>query len=191
MASKSWFWFIGAFGAALLGLEDFLEGLSSKRGWVSEIYENNVKNRQNINQNKKRFLTSKASMSLITEEQELFFFLGGLTGAELPPQFSLKTLEATDIQVTPFLFFGFISLAFMWAIKLLYRVAAITIASSDVWQTKPWHSSCLWTPTLRMTTANKGEWDSSAKSFFSLGSRSRKRVCLSMLSGSVINGRNA
>jgi hypothetical protein len=60
----------------------------------------------------------------------LLFFLGGLTG--VATDFSLKVLEAIDMQVMPFLLLGFFSLAFMWAIRDLYKVAAITIASSDV-----------------------------------------------------------
>ena len=45
----------------------------------------------------------------------------------------------------------------MCAIKFWYSVAAITIASSGDWQTKPWHSNCLATLGDFITTANSGE----------------------------------
>lgn len=53
------------------------------------------------------------SVSLITEDVELLFFLGGLTGIELLI-FSLFRLDVTDKHVvTPFLFLGFLSFAFI------------------------------------------------------------------------------
>lgn len=72
------------------------------------------------------------SLSLAIDDVVLLFFLGGRTGMELP-DLSLFKLEVTDIQVvTPFLFLGFLSLAFIWATSDLYSVAAITMASSEV-----------------------------------------------------------
>ena len=75
-------------------------------------------------------LTSKASFSLVMELAVLRFFLGGRTGVML--DFSLKVLDAADMHVIPFLLLGFFSFDFMCAIRDLYNVAAITIASSDV-----------------------------------------------------------
>jgi len=75
-------------------------------------------------------------VSLHTEEVALLrFLLGGLTGTAALV-LSTKVLEAVDMHVvTPFLFFGFFSLFFMWFTRALYSVAAITMASSEVWQT--------------------------------------------------------
>lgn len=60
----------------------------------------------------------------------LRFFRGGRTGKAL--DLSLKVLEAIDMQVIPFRFFGLRSFDFMCATRDLYNVAAMTIASSDV-----------------------------------------------------------
>lgn len=109
----------------------------------------------------------------------------------------------------------------MWAIRLWYRVAAITMASSGVWHTNPWHSSSRGVLLERMTMANSGEcspedslrlsaalleygrqkgrgaFDKPRRVPFWGGSQrktylsGRKSARLSMFSGSVMSGRNA
>lgn len=78
-----------------------------------------------------------------------------------PPAIPTELL-AMLTQLTPFWLRGFrdfrVWLVSMWVIKLWYRVAAITMASSGDWQTKAWHSSWRCTSNDRITTANMGEW---------------------------------
>ena len=83
------------------------------------------------------------------------------------------------------------SLLPMCVIKLWYNVAATTIASSGVWQTNPWHSSCLGTELDRITIAKSGEWRLDDSLLLSAALNGRKRLRLSIFSGSVINGRKA
>ena len=73
-----------------------------------------------------------------------------------------------------------------------YKFAAMMIASSELLQTKPWHSSCFWLPCLLITHAKMGGWGLSAASSTSVSdSKSWNSLDLSRPSGSLIRGRNA
>lgn len=57
-------------------------------------------------------LTSILSLSLVVEDVELLFFLGGLTGIT-----SVGMLDVIDMQLIPFLVLGLLSFDFMCAIR--------------------------------------------------------------------------
>ena len=73
-----------------------------------------------------------------------------------------------------------------------YKFAAMMIASSELLQTKPWHSSCFWLPCLLITHAKMGGCGLSAASSTSVSdSKSWNSLDLSRPSGSLMRGKNA
>jgi len=90
-------------------------------------------------------------------------------------------LLAMLMQLTPFCWRGVLrwvfrrELVLTWAIRLWYRVAAITMASSVLLQMNPWHSSTLGELAERMTTAKMGActWMLCSTASFSLELQSR------------------
>lgn len=147
-----------------------------------------------------------ASLSPLSELVALLFLRGGRAGggidlwdtdfcAMLDPSLFVTELLAILIQLTPFRFLGRRGFSLdplpMWAIRLWYRVAAITMASSGDWQTNAWHSSCLGTDAERITTAKMGAWRLDERRLLSEALSGRNRELLSIFSGSVIRGKKA